>query len=823
MSVPVNNGSALGEEERPVPEAPGAPKHHRRATLLMLAGGLLLLGAGLLFALTSPLATRPPPSPSPLPAEFTPPPSLAELVQQYPKLAPLLTDPELDSAYKQFLIAYQEGGKEAAVDLARRRGLLNDRDEIRVTLFLDTDDPAPLVAQLQGVGIRVVAAYRDQVEIAIPLALIEATAESENPGAIFGQLTALEHVIAVRVPALHTSQGSRIPGEGIRVVGADRWHEAGFTGAGIRIGVLDLGFGGYPDLLGRELPDTVVVEHFGDWDPDEVHGTACAEIIHELAPDAELFFAWYDGSDAAEGEAVDWLLSQGVHIISHSAGALIGPRDGTGWQARLVDSVAAWGVLWANSSGNEAQSHYRALFTDTDGDDVHEFAPRQERMRLLPYLPFIKVFLMWEDEWGHARRDYELYLTDGAGNVLASSESPQDGREGADPVEGIIYSQLTDESLYVAVKAYRVDRPVTLDIFVNGADVAYPSPEYSLAIPADAVGALAVGAAYWQRDALADYSSRGPTTDGRLKPELSAPTGVSTASYGDEPFGGTSASAPHVAGAAALVWQAYPEFTRQQVVDFLLAHAIDRGPQGPDTGYGYGRLQLPPPPSPTTAGPPSPSPAGPTPPPVEGGPPPPLPTPTPVPFVTPPLPSAPSGGVGAGTLILLVGAMGFLGMGLLLVGATVWMLSRRTPAPSPARPAPHGRPPSYPAPPLPPPSYPPPPPAPPPAAETGPFLPPTESWAPPTFPSYPAPPGTASCPSCGASLRPGARFCPRCGQPVSAAPARCPSCGASLRPGARFCPGCGQPVSAAPARCPSCGASLRPGARFCPRCGQPVH
>jgi hypothetical protein len=289
-------------------------------------------------------------------------------------------------------------------------------------------------------------------------------------------------------------------------------------------------------------------------------------------------------------------------------------------------------------------------------------------MRLLPYSPLIKVFLMWEDEWGHARRDYELYLTDGAGNVLASSESPQDGREGADPVEGIIY-RLTDESLYVAVKAYRVDRPVTLDIFVNGADVAYPSPEYSLVIPADAVGALAVGAAYWQRDALADYSSRGPTTDGRLKPELSAPTGVSTASYGDEPFGGTSASAPHVAGAAALVWQAYPEFTRQQVVDFLLAHADRPGAPGPPTpGYGYGRLQLPPPPSPTTAGPPSPSPAGPTPPPVEVGPPPPLPTPTPVPFVTPPLPSAPSGGVGAGTLILLVGAMGFSGNGTVAGG-----------------------------------------------------------------------------------------------------------------------------------------------------------
>ncbi|MFN3762678.1 MAG: S8 family serine peptidase, partial [Anaerolineae bacterium] len=739
----------------------------------MAAGGLLLLGAIILYFSMPPSALRHqilprPPAP---PAEFTPPPSLAELVQQYPELAPLLADPELDSAYKQFLIAYQEGGKEAAIDLARRRGLLNDRDEIRVTLFLDTDDPAPLVAQLEGAGIRVVAAYRDTVEIAIPLALIEAAAESENPGALFDQLTGMEHVIAVRVPALHTPQEShRIEGEGIRVIGARDWHRAGFTGAGIRIGVLDMGFSGYRSLLGTELPASVVVKRFGDWDPEEVHGTACAEIIHEIAPDAELFFAWYDGSNATEGEAVDWLLSQGVHIISHSAGAVAGPRDGSGWQAQLVDSVAAQGVLWVNSAGNEAQSHYRALFTDADGDGIHEFGPAQERMALYPYpgSPLLRIFLIWDDVWGRARQDYELYLTNRAGETLASSENVQSGQQGQIPEEEIFYLWLSDETPYVAVKAYNVDRPATLDIFVLGADVAYPSPEYSLVTPADAVGALAVGAAHWRRDVLAEYSSQGPTTDGRLKPEISAPTGVSTASYGDEPFGGTSASAPHVAGAAALVWQAYPEFDRQQVIDFLLAHAVDRGPRGPDTGYGYGRLQLPPPPSPGTPAPPSPEPTTPPPEAPPAGPTtpaPPLLTPTPVPFVTPEPPSPP-GTLGPALPMLLVGAMGMMGMGLLLVGTTVWVMGRRTPAPPAWPPSPPGVPPPYP------------PPVPPAAPEAPPYFP----EVPPTVPPPPSPLPSAQCPSCGAPLRPGARFCPRCGQSLLPS-AQCPSCGALLRPG----------------------------------------
>lgn len=785
-------------------------KRRRWVPILTVAGGLLLLGAVALYALTSPsgLLPRVSPSPSAPPVGFTPPPSLAELVRQHPQLAPLLTDPELDSAYKQFLIAYQEGGKEAAIDLARRRGLLNDRDEIRVTLILDTDDPAPLVAQLERVGIRVVAAHRDTVEAAIPLALIETAAESKDPGSIFNQLTGMEHVIAVRVPALHIPQGSHlIEGEGIRVIGADRWHQAGFTGSGIRIGVLDLGFAGYRSLLGKELPDTVVVEHFGDWDDEEVHGTACAEIIHEIAPDAELFFAWYDGSDAAEGEAVDWLLSQDVHIISHSAGGIVGPRDGTERQAQLVDSVAAQGILWVNSSGNEAQSHYRAPFTDSDGDGLHEFAPGRELMPLYPYpdSPLIKIFLMWDDVWGQASQDYELYLTDRAGEPLASSENTQNGERGQDPAEGIVYLWLSDENPSVAVRAYAVDRPATLDIFVEGADVAYPSPEYSLIVPADAVGALAVGAVDWRRDALAEYSSRGPTTDGRLKPEISAPTGVSTASYG-EPFGGTSSSAPHVAGAAALVWQAYPEFDRQQVIDFLLSHAVDRGPRGPDTGYGYGRLQLPSPPSPRASAPPSPTPQ-PEIPPATSPTPAPLPTPTLIPFVTPEPSPSPVGTTRFTALGLLAGAMGLLGTGLLLMGTAAWVLGRRTPAPLP------------PALPQVPPSYPPP--APPTAPEVRPY-PPSPPPIPPVAPPSPAPPVSALCPHCGASLRPGARFCSRCGHPLPFLRPQCSSCGAPVRSGARFCARCGQPLPPLQTQCPSCGASLRPGARFCPRCGRPV-
>jgi subtilisin family serine protease len=713
----------------------------------------LLLIAGILYlvlqpgSLTAPPVTSAPTFP-PLPAiNVTPPPSLADLAEQYPKLAPILTDPELGSVYKEFLVVYEEEGKAAALELARQRGLLTAEGDVRVTLVLDTEDNEPLVAQLQSAGVSVASAHRDRVNVAVPLRLIEAQLQADEPGAIFAQLTELEHVIAVRLPEQRAPDGSAIEGEGVSVIGADVWRQAGFTGAGLRIGVLDLGFVGYRDLLSVELPDEATVAAFGWSDDEEKHGVACAEIVHELAPDAELIFAWYDGSDAAMGEAVDWLAAQGVDIISHSAGGLVGPRDGSGWDARLVDDLAAQGILWVNSAGNQAEAHYRSIFTDEDGDGRHEFAPGEEMLALFD-TGCVEIALSWEDDWEQAAQDYELFLYDEAGDELASSKDTQSGEVGQEPVEWIMY-ETDGETIYAAVTAYDTSEPVWLDIFVDGAKVAHPSPAHSVSPPGDAVGSLTVGAVNWRDDTLASYSSQGPTLDGRLKPEISAPTGVSGATYGTEEFHGTSASAPHVAGAAALVWQARPDFTRQEVVDFLLAHVVDLGPEGPDTGYGYGRLQLPAPAAvnsaPTTI-------ATATPLPTFGSTkdtPVPLPTPTPVVYVTPVQSSA----VGVGLLSLsgrglIVGGLGCAGVALLLVGVGgMIVLTRRARQIQPS---------------------------------------------PVSFPE----PQLARCATCGTAARLGARFCRVCGRSLAPdrRPRYCRRCGVRLREESRFCSHCGQSV-----------------------------
>ena len=539
------------------------------------------------------------------------PPTLEELAEQYPQLAGLFNDATLGSVYKEFLIAYHEGGMEAARELAEQRGLLNRREEIRITLVLDDAQYVPAMSEeLSRAGITVEGSYQERINVGVPLALIEGLAAQQGTEALFEQLTQMEHVIRLELPAPRRSDGRpgrAAGGEGTSLTGAAEWHAAGLTGQGIRVGVLDLGFDGYRDLLGRELPASVAAASFAyGLEPDgsgEVHGAACAEIVHEMAPDAELYLAYYDGTLVSMGQAVDWLVSQGVNIISNSTTGVVGPMDGSDESAEMVDWAAAQGVLWVNSSGNAAMEHYRGLFTDSDGDGLHEFPDGTELIGLYIYAPQVTLALNWDD-WQAVNEDYDLYLFDEEGNLVASAEDIQNGTEGQVAAELILGNDVPLGVYFIAIKADRISRPGMLDLYTLDAELEFPVAEHSLGSPADAHEALAVGATEVRDDSLASYSSQGPSNDGRLKPELSGPAGVSSASYAPGVFDGTSASTPHVAGAAALVWSAFPEYSADQVRDYLEAHALDLGPLGPDNAYGYGRLNMPSPPSVEIAGPP---------------------------------------------------------------------------------------------------------------------------------------------------------------------------------------------------------------------------
>jgi hypothetical protein len=94
-------------------------------------------------------------------------------------------------------------------------------------------------------------------------------------------------------------------------LGVDRWHLAGCRGQGVKVAILDSGFRGYRDHLGSSLPSKVTVRSFrhdGNLEAkDSQHGILCGEVIHALAPEAELLFAnWEPEHPDRFLDAVRW-------------------------------------------------------------------------------------------------------------------------------------------------------------------------------------------------------------------------------------------------------------------------------------------------------------------------------------------------------------------------------------------------------------------------------------------------------------------------------------------------------------------------------------
>lgn len=119
--------------------------------------------------------------------------------------------------------------------------------------------------------------------------------------------------------------------------------------------------------------------------------------------------------------------------------------------------------------------------------------------------------------------------------------------------------------------------------------------EYITGSPAVADSAISVAATSANDaddDQMMDFSSRGPRGyDSALKPEISAPGTMIYAAYrgtgeGGVNMQGTSMATPHVAGVAALVRQAHPEWTAEQVKAAIMNTAVDVGHEIPRMGAG---------------------------------------------------------------------------------------------------------------------------------------------------------------------------------------------------------------------------------------------
>ncbi|UZD23798.1 S8 family serine peptidase [Algoriphagus halophytocola] len=124
-------------------------------------------------------------------------------------------------------------------------------------------------------------------------------------------------------------------------------------------------------------------------------------------------------------------------------------------------------------------------------------------------------------------------------------------------------------------------------LVVNSAGNSGPS-EFTLNSPSDAKGILAIGAVNSELN-VSSFSSRGPTGDGRIKPDLAAfgDGTVLVRSSGEVGFSnGTSFAAPQIAALAAGLWEAKPEWTKDELMENLLNSGTQAA--DPDNLLGFG-------------------------------------------------------------------------------------------------------------------------------------------------------------------------------------------------------------------------------------------
>lgn len=419
---------------------------------------------------------------------------------------------------------------------------------------------------------------------------------------------------------------------------------AGFDtrGEGIKIGVISNSFNTQPgnpahiDVLNGDLPGpgnpdsnftpVQVVDYPGGAQSDE--GRAMLQIIHDIAPKSELMFRTGFISAGNMAQGIRDLKQSGCQIEVDDISYVTEPFFRDGLIAQAVNEVKAQGVTYFTSAGNYGDRSYEGIFNPVPAPaplsgSAHNFSNGDiyQSISLTPgnYL----VVLQWEDDFysinqnqNGTQNDLDIYLTyDNGVTLFGCNRSNLNG----DPIEVLPFtvSQNTNSNILITRSAGTGNNIHFKYIFFRGAPTfnEYHQGSSTIVGQANATGAITLGAVLYSNTppfgvtpaTKASFSSTGGTlVNGvaRQKPDLCAPNGGNTTVNLGGPdiegdslpnFFGTSAAAPHAAGAAALIMSAHQKFyntamTPDQVRNLLINHASDMYTPGFDFLSGYGLL-----------------------------------------------------------------------------------------------------------------------------------------------------------------------------------------------------------------------------------------
>ena len=489
---------------------------------------------------------------------------------------------------------------------------------------------ASLLAHLQAQGATVESQFEQygSIRADIPIAAVEAIAA--HAGVKF---------IRPAVKAIANAGTAMSEGYYAETVDQAQTH-FGVNGSGVNVGVLssstlylnnsqassDLG---YVNVLPGQ-------SGIGLGGSDEGEGTAMLEIVHDLAPGAQLYFATGFAGEPSMASNIIALADAGCSIIIDD----VTYNDESPFHAnqpisQAVKTVSDRGVLYFSSAANSGNATHGTAGTWTGNFATYGFNPNVGQLHNWGGTPYNQITrqnggvnLFWSDPWGTATNDYDLFITDVNGNILRSDMMPITGLDTNDifgyPYEAVAASTNSGEYVVVALAS-----GTQRDIWVGtgrgqlahatagntrGHNAASAANAFCVAAttahgfysgvhfaggagnPVENFSSDGFPRLFFEADGSAVTPNDLTASGGRvlLKPDITAADGViaSTNTFGTNhlftPFYGTSAAAPHAGAIAALIKSYRPDLTPYQIRLAMMNTALDIESLGFDVNSGEG-------------------------------------------------------------------------------------------------------------------------------------------------------------------------------------------------------------------------------------------
>jgi hypothetical protein len=518
---------------------------------------------------------------------------------------------------------------------------------------------------LRAAGAKVVDVSRRQQTVTVAAEPAELASLAEAPN-----VAGVTEVLAP-VAAAGTCPSGETVSEGLQQLHAgdgegEARKEFAVDGSGVTVGVLSDSFdqateaadGNSPvatkapgDVAAGDLPgegnpcgDTTpvtVLEDFASAESSD-EGRAMAQIVHDLAPGADLDFASAFSGETAFANNIRELAAAGAKVIVDDVFYLEEPFFQDGPVAVAVNEVVAGGATYLSAAGNNNLIHsdghdiasweapkYRdagscpqvvQALVEAHGTHCLDFNPGSQVDRTFGIKvepgATLTVDLQWDEPWFGVGTDLDAFLLDSSGNLIAVS-AEDNVKNSQKPLEIVEWTNRSksERTVQLAINRFSGDSPrLKFALVENGAGVSateYPrSTEEDVVGPtvfghSGSAGAISVGAVPFNDSSeVEEYSSQGPVrhdfgpvkgvevaapvepAETLSKPEIVATDcGLTTffASFvgGSWRFCGTSAAAPHAAGVAALMLEAKPAATPAEIRAALLSSAVPVGVSGP--------------------------------------------------------------------------------------------------------------------------------------------------------------------------------------------------------------------------------------------------